>query len=159
MAEEIKFRKIKIFSYILLAVVFIAGIFLYLNMDAGQGSAESGSIIALIDKYDYSHADKLRVEIENKEGKSICFSSCYPYVLQMKNIGWNDYSYSGCEEQNVAEICIDPGQLKAFEIPLNEISLKPAVHRLAIPACIGCAIGEQFRVDKIIYSSEFEIKK
>ena len=102
--------------------------------------------------------DVAKVEIINNESETICFSSCYPYVMQAKHNSWDLYSYPQCEEDNIAETCIPPNQLKAFAISLNGMFLEPTMHRLAIPACVGCAVGEQFRVDKIIYSNEFEIK-
>jgi len=157
MEKEAKLKKIKVFSYVFLALVFIAGIVIYSNLESNNKvSAEIAK--AFTEKSNYSHGDELKVEIKNKEGKNICFSSCYPYVIQTKNGTWNNYSYSECSKDNIAETCIEPNQSKAFAIILNEMFLKTSVHRLAIPACIGCVIGEQFRVDKIIYSNEFEIK-
>jgi hypothetical protein len=157
MFEEIKFRKIKIFAYVFLAFVFVAGIVLYNNLN-NNGKISAGLSEALLEKNNYSVTDELKVEIKNKEDKRMCFSSCYPYVMQTKNVNWDIYSYPQCDKENIAETCIEPGQLKAFAILLNAMPLRSAVHRLAIPACLGCAIGDQFRVDKIIYTDEFEIK-
>lgn len=156
MAEETKLRKIKVFAYILLTFVFITGIALYLKIEHGCVSSEISK--ALTEKNGYSKADELKIEIENKESKAMCFSSCYPYVIQTKKGDWSNYEYPECNKENIAETCIQPGQSKAFEISLSGMFLRASMHRLAMPACIGCAVGEQFRVDKIIYSNEFEIK-
>lgn len=158
MEKETKLKQIKVLSYVFLAFIFIVGIFFYSKIEQNNVSAEI--IKALTEKQSYSQVDELKVEIENEEGRTVCFSSCYPYMMQqIKGNGWTDYSYPQCEKENIVETCIDSNQLKAFAITLNEMSLESAVHRLVIPVCIGCAIGEQFRVDKIIYSNEFEIKK
>jgi hypothetical protein len=157
MEKETKLRKIKVLSYVFLAFVFIIGIIFYSKIEKNNASAEI--IKAFTEKNNYSVSDELKVEIENKESQTVCFSSCYPYIIQIKKDTWDNYSYPQCDKENVAETCINPNQSKAFAIALNEMSLEPTMHRLAIPACIGCAIGEQFRVDKIIYSNEFEIKK
>jgi hypothetical protein len=158
MEKGTKLKKIKVLSYVFLTFVFVVGIVLYSNLElSNRASAEI--LKALTEKQDYSKTEELKVGIENKEGKVICFSSCYPYVIQTKNNSWDTYSYSECDKENITEICISPNQSKAFAIPLNEISLKSSIYRLAIPVCLGCAIGEKFRVDKIIYSNEFEINK
>lgn len=157
MEKEAKLKNIKVFSYVFLVFVFVAGIFFYSQIDKNGPSAEIVKVFT--EKNDYFQNEELKVEIVNSEREVICFSSCYPYVIQTKKESWDIYPYSKCEHENVAEICISPNQVKAFAISLNEMFLEPATHRLAIPACVGCAIGEQFRVDKIIYSNEFEIKK
>ncbi len=156
MKKKTKLKEMKVLSYVFLAFVFIIGIIFYSKFEKSSFSIEKVKVFT--ERNDYSQADELKVEIENKESKTICFSSCYPYMIQVKNNGWDNYFYSDCGKENIIETCIDPNQLKAFAITLSEMFLEPAMHRLAIPACIGCAIGEQFRVDKIIYSNEFEIK-
>jgi hypothetical protein len=156
MKKETKLKTIKVFSYVFLAFAFVAGIYFYSQIDKNGPSAEIAK--AFTEKNDYSESEELKVEIINNESETICFSSCYPYVMQAKHNSWDLYSYPQCEEDNIAETCIPPNQLKAFAISLNGMFLEPTMHRLAIPACVGCAVGEQFRVDKIIYSNEFEIK-
>jgi len=157
MEKEAKLKIIKVFSYVFLVFVFVAGMFFYSRMDKNGPKAEI--VKAFTEKNDYLESEELKVEIVNNESEAICFSSCYPYVIQAKHNSWDLYPYAQCEKENIAETCIPAGQLKAFAISLNEKFLESAIHRLAIPACVGCAIGEQFRVDKIIYSNEFEIKK
>ena len=163
MEKETKLRKIKVLSYVFLALVFGVGVFFYSNIEIKKNNnAEIVSVIepsrALTEKQDYSLEDELKVKIENRENGTMCFSTCSPYMIQTKKDDWIDYSSFECDKESVAEKCIDPNQLKVFGIKLNEMSLESAIHRLVIPVCIGCTIGEQFRVDKIIYSNEFKIK-
>lgn len=157
MEKETKLKIIKVLSYVFLVSVFIVGVFFYYKTE-NNNNTSAEIVKAFTEKIKYSQTDEIKVEIENKENKTICFSACYPYKIQVKNNNWNSYSYSECDKEDIVETCINPNQSKAFIIVSNEVFLKPAVHRLAIPVCIDCAIGEQFRVDKIIYSNEFEIK-
>jgi len=109
------------------------------------------------DKEEYLKRESLKVAIRNNLGKTVCFSSCYPYLLEKKNSNeeWEKYLYVGCEEENVARDCIESQKVKAFEI-LSEI--EKGVHRLYLSACIGCKAGERFREDKVFYSNDFLIK-
>lgn len=152
MAE--KLTKLRVFAFVLLIFIFLFGVVLYF-----QYGLKKEPIEAFTEKKSYSVSDELKVEIKNNMKDKVCFSSCYPYLMQTKDGGWENYNYSQCDEQNKVEACVDSNGLKAFAISLKEMFIQPALHRLAIPACIGCAVGEQFRVDKILYSNEFEIKK
>lgn len=160
MEKGTKLINIKVLSYIFLVFVFIVGAYFYSKIsDKGFSAELAEPIQALTEKQDYSLIDELKVKIENEENQVICFSSCTPYVIQVKNdTNWSNYPSPQCDKGTTAQTCIEPNQLKAFAINLNEMSLEPAKHRLAIPVCVGCAVGEQFRVDKILYSNEFEIK-
>lgn len=140
--------------FVLLIFIFLSGVALYL-----QYGFKTEPIKAFTEKKTYSAGEELKVEIKNNTKKTVCFSSCYPYFMQTDGGSWGNYAYSECGKANLVEACVDSNGLKAFGISLNEEFVKPVMQRLAIPACIGCAIGEQFRVDKILYSNEFEIKK
>jgi regulatory protein YycI of two-component signal transduction system YycFG len=144
--------KVIIFVCILLVLVLLGAF--YLNSKTDKESVE-----IITEKKAYSVNEELKVEIKNNTSDKICFSSCYPYMMQVKNNDWSDYSYSDCDKDNVVENCIDSNSLKAFGISLSEMFLESAPYRLAVSACIGCAVGENFRVDEIIYSNEFEVKK
>lgn len=165
MEKETKLTKIKVFSYVFLVLVFVMAAFFYFKVEQKNittnpyvNNRAAELVAALTEKPDYLQMEELKVEIENRENNVMCFSSCYPYAVQTKSNGWSNYAYSQCDKENVAEDCVYPNQSKAFAIPLSEMFLEPATHRLVIPVCVGCAIGEQFRVDKIIYSNEFVIK-
>jgi len=109
------------------------------------------------DKEEYLEGEVLKVAIGNNSKENICFSSCYPYLLEKKNSNgeWEKYLYAGCEEENIAKDCIESQKIKTFEI-LSE--REKGLHRLCLSACIGCKVGEKFREDKIFYSNDFLIK-
>jgi hypothetical protein len=148
--------KVIIFVGVILVLILLGGLVVYFNF---KTKVEPESVKIITEKKEYSVSEELKVEIKNDTNDKICFSSCYPYMMQVKNNGWNDYSYADCGEENVVENCIDSNSLKAFGISLSEMFLESAPHRLAVSACVGCAIGEKFRVDEILYSNEFEVKK
>jgi hypothetical protein len=108
------------------------------------------------DKEKYPPGESLIVTINNNFRKNICFSSCYPYYLEKKDGEWISYPYGKCKKFDITEICMKPNQVKAFEIQLNRA--KEGLHRIAVPACIGCHIVDFFREDKRFYSNEFLIK-
>jgi len=110
----------------------------------------------LTDKKVYQQNDILKVKIENKSKKDICFSSCYPYYFEIKNGNWERYQYERCPRENEASKCLDPEKIKAFEINIPHVG--KGIHRLAIPACIGCNVSDKFRNDKWFYSNQFIIK-
>ena len=111
---------------------------------------------AVTDKEEYQIGGDLKVKIENDSAKSICFSSCYPYYFEKKRIGWKAYPYIECPYSDLAAVCVDPKQVKAFELDIP--GLEKGDHRLAIPACVGCSLNEAFRKDQWFYSNGFIIK-
>lgn len=109
-------------------------------------------------KMEYLQGENPKVKIENNSKERICSSSCYPYYLENNNGGFKSYKYGSCPKDNVVETCIEPGQIKAFELLLDKTKTEKGIHRIAVPACIGCAIQDNFRQDKFFYSNEFTIK-
>jgi hypothetical protein len=145
----------KIFVSIVLVIIVIAVcVFIYIKAIMMRDSVK-----IVTEKGSYNANEELKLDIANNAEESICFSSCYPYLMQENKNGWENYDYSECDKENVVEKCISPKELKAFGITLDVAWVKSALHRLAIPACIGCNIGDKFRVDKTFYSNEFEINK
>ncbi len=108
------------------------------------------------DRGEYKIGNALKVDIENHSTKDICFSSCFPYYFERKDGVWEKYKYGDCPQDNIAENCVAPNKIKAFE--LNIPPIDKGIHRLAVPACIGCAIKDKFRDDKWFYSNEFTVK-
>jgi hypothetical protein len=43
-----------------------------------------------------SSAEELKVQVKNDESQRICFSSCYPYVVQSRAGSWDTYPYPQC---------------------------------------------------------------
>jgi len=108
------------------------------------------------DKTEYESGGILKVKIKNNFGEQICFSSCYPYYLEIKNEEWKSYKYVECQKLNGNGHCMKAGELKAFELTLPQIS--DGSHRLAIPVCIDCQNEDTFKEDMRFYSNEFSIK-
>ncbi len=108
------------------------------------------------DKNKYEKSSVLKVKIKNGLKTDICFSSCYPYYFEKKDGVWEGYQYESCPQEDKAEKCLVPDETKAFEakIPIIE----KGIHRLAIPACVGCNLHDKFRKDQWIYSNEFDIQ-
>lgn len=111
---------------------------------------------AITEKTEYKMGDTIKVKIENNLKKNICFSSCYPYYLERKNGEWESYRYIECPDSDLIESCVNSGEVKAFEFTMPSVGT--GLHRLVIPACIGCSPGENFREDQKFYSNEFVIK-
>jgi len=110
----------------------------------------------ITDKKVYQIGSPLKVKIKNNDNKKICFSSCYPYYFEKKNEEWKGYQYENCSGSNLVERCIEPKEVRAFELVIPQ--LDKGIHRLAIPACIDCGLKEKFKEDKKFYSNDFIIK-
>ena len=117
---------------------------------------EANSISVITDNGAYSIGDNLKIKIENNSGKKICFSSCYPYYFEKKEGAWNNYRYSECSEEDRIEKCVDRKDVKAFELEIPLV--KEGIHRVALPACIGCNLEEAFNENERFYSNEFLVK-
>lgn len=105
----------------------------------------------------YENGGVLRAQIWNYSLKNICFSSCYPYYLESKDGDWESYHYQNCPDSNVVEKCLNPRKVKAFKLSLPVV--KEGSHRIAIPMCKNCKIGEEFQETEKFYSNEFVIGK
>ncbi|MBL7156003.1 MAG: hypothetical protein ISS87_00125 [Candidatus Pacebacteria bacterium] len=115
----------------------------------------------ITDKIEYNNESDLKVRVQNLLTKDICLSSCYPFSLEWRtdpraSIEWSAYFYEDCSEVDVIEKCIQPGETKIFKTILPEA--KQGIHRISIPICSNCIIGQEFQETKKFYSNEFEIK-
>jgi len=110
----------------------------------------------ITDNGSYNIGDSLRVKIENNLKEEICFSSCYPYYFEKKSEEWTDYNYVECLDDNTSEYCVDPKEVKAFELVIP--SIKEGIHSIALSACVGCNSNESFEEEKRFYSNTFIIK-
>lgn len=112
-------------------------------------------------KTEYTFKDgMIALNIKSYVPESVCFSSCYPYYIQRKDGSWEDYPSAECSKRNVVSECVSAFGLigRGIELDKWQSFLKSDIHRLALPACIGCKVGEPFRTDKTFYSNEFQIK-
>ena len=141
---------------ILLIIIGIAVLIIVVVVAAFTGKKELGSVTILTDKDNYKIGEALKVKINNQLDEAICFSSCYPYYIQKKGISWENYDYIECPEDDLAEKCVGPNEVKAFELDLPEID--HGMHRLAVSACLGCNIQDKFKEDQKFYSNQFIVK-
>ena len=149
-------KKIVIFIILIILVTLAVLIFLSLR---GYQILKQKELSVTTFQEEYSVGENPKIKIKNNLTERICFSSCYPYYLEKNNGSpLKSYPYGGCPHPDVAEICMAPREVKLFEILLDNMTLEKGHHRVAIPACIRCALRENFRKDKFFYSNEFMIK-
>ncbi len=153
MSEPNNASKLRILALLFLVLVVSGGIFWFIGLN------EKKSLVVVTDKNGYVSSGELKLKVENSMGKEICFSSCYPYSIQDKGDGWGNYAYTGCDKEDTISTCVGSKGVKAFAISLGNFSLGYDYYRLAIPACIGCAVGDKFRADETFYSNEFLVNK
>lgn len=110
-----------------------------------------------LSKQMYQQGEKAEVTIKNNSFKKVCFSTCFPYYLQFKDEGWNDYEYPSCKKENLNVPCIGSSKEKTFRFTLNK-ELESKVHRIAVPINKGGESGNKFEEDQKVYSEAFEIK-
>ena len=147
----------KILILIISVILLIILIFAFLAWKGYQISKEKALSIST-SQNEYQAGENPKIEIKNNLKETVCFSSCYPYYLEGNNGALKPYGYGNCSDPDVAETCIGSGELKTFEIILDRMRVEKGKHRIAIPACIGCTLQENFRKDKSFYSNEFVIK-
>ena len=143
---KLNFDKKKFIIVLVIVIVGVLGLFVL----------KSQKVIIVTDGTKYDNGGNLKIKIKNVFLHNLCFSSCYPYYLERKNTDWQSYSYQSCPYSDLAEECIEPLRLKAFEASLPNI--KDGLHRISVPVCQNCQPGEQFRETTRFYSNEFEIK-
>ena len=78
--------KIVIFVLIILVIGFYWGFVIW------ETYYKTPRAIALIrtDKTEYQPGENLKIKIKNNFKEQICFSSCYPYLLEKKNGEWKN---------------------------------------------------------------------
>ncbi len=119
---------------------------------------KDGAARAFVDRGSYQVGENLEVAVENGFNRDICFSSCYPYLMerQQENGSWEEYDYPECLEANRAIDCVAASGKKKFRVALDDVAA--GIHRLKIAACVGCAANESFKSQQVLYSDIFQIK-
>lgn len=107
------------------------------------------------DGVEYENGGVSKLKIKNISQKTICFSSCYPYLLQRKDLIWKTYNYKDCPDSDIIKTCLAGGETKAFETELPQV--KEGLHRFVVPVCEDCKTKESFRETRRFYSNEFKI--
>lgn len=147
----------KTLTLVILIILIIVIAVSWLTWKGYQTSKEKEISILTYQK-DYPEGENPKIKIKNNSTKTVCFSSCYPYYLESKNGDLKSYRYGSCPYSDVAEICMEAGEVKAFELLWDKMSVNKGLHRIAIPTCLGCTLQENFRKDKFFYSNEFIVK-
>jgi len=142
---------------IIIVLVLITGCVAWKGYQIKKGKERGASIISTY-QTEYAEGENPRIKINNNTDKTICFSSCYPYYLEKDDGSSQAYNYGSCPYADVAQPCMKPGDVKAFEILLDKMKIDKGTHRIAVPACVDCALQESFRRDEWFYSNEFVIK-
>lgn len=143
-------------SVIAVLLFCLAGIGFVLYLMPSSQNVASDEVIIVTDKTEYASGEPLRIKIENNKTEKICFSSCYPYYFQRESVDWNSYLYEDCDKKDVVGNCVEPQNVKAFELTLP--SLKKGIHRLLLSACISCEAQQDFKDEENLFSNQFIIK-
>jgi hypothetical protein len=96
------------------------------------------------------------ITIKNNLAGDICFSQCYRYYLEKENGEWESYLYEECKESDLIKRCIEPKAAIGLELLID--APKSGWHRIALPACLNCQIGDYFKEEQKFYSNEFLIR-
>lgn len=112
-------------------------------------------VIITTDQTEYASGEAPVMTIKNNLTSNICLSSCYPYYLEKNNGEWKNYLYEKCEEPDLVEICIESNQVKGLELIVP--ALQAGLHKIVVPSCLNCQIGQPFKEDQRFYSNEFTI--
>lgn len=142
-------KSLPIFIFVILIVFLI-------NFWAWKHRQILNKLLIATDKTEYQQGEVLKVTIKNNLIKNICFSSCYPYLLEKKNAKWEFYSYVNCPKKDLNKDCIQPTQTKVFMLTLSLV--EKGLHRMALPVCLGCQEDTDFIGSQRFYSNEFTIK-
>ena len=111
----------------------------------------------ITDRDSYRAGEMLDISVKNNLGRAICFSSCYPYLIESRQkFGvWEQYRYDDCPEAEAAVNCIPPQATKKFRLALDDAQV--GLNRLKLAVCENCAPGGLFKADLTIYSNIFKI--
>jgi len=147
--RTVKILKIFAIVVVIFLVSWTVGLFVW-------KSYQPYDILAVTNNTKYALEEPLRVRFENKTEKTFCFSTRVPYYIEIKEgFRWKSYPYALISAEDVVLKCMKPGDTKIFELSLFG---KEGVHRLVIPICLGCEMGDEFKEDRRIYSTVFVVK-
>jgi len=120
-------------------------------------TSQSQEVIITTDKTEYGLNEVLTITVKNNLTDSICLSPCSLGLLEKKNGQWEIYDYEECKKPDECLERIEPKQAKSFEFDIY--ATEPGLHRMVLPSCINCQLGDDFREDERFYSNEFTISR
>ena len=144
------------FTMVVILLILIIVLIVIVALRASKEALKGERAEVVTDKKEYAVGDSLKVKVKNALEEEICFSTCYPYYLERKDKDWKSYDYQSCLDKDAVDSCVEPEGVKAFELVLPQI--EKGLHRLAIPACIGCEGGKRFKEEEWFYSNDFIVK-
>lgn len=143
-------KKNLIIVFVLIVIFLAAVIFLQIGF-----SRKTQQVSVYTEKTEYGLEEFPRVTIKNNFSDSVCFSECYRYYLEEKNGEWKSYTYGDCPWPDLIKRCLEREEAMVLELIIDDP--KTGLHRVAIPVCFDCSIGEEFQEDQKFYSNEFII--
>jgi hypothetical protein len=152
-----KIKNKKIFKTVLFVLLFIL-IFIFFLLIRNWiiwKKYEVQNVAVYTDRARYQEEETLRLKINNESQDVLCFSNFFPYFLEKKEgEKWTLYRYVPLQNKDLIVKCMAAGEIKAFETVLFG---GKGIHRIAIPFCANCKIGNEFKANKIYHSNEFII--
>ena len=136
--------------------IFIAILLVLFILILGFLSRSPQKVVITTGQTEYNSGEAPIMTIKNSLTTNICLSSCYPYYLERNNGEWKNYLYEECKEPDLVEMCIEPNQAKGLELIVPAVD--PGLHRIAVPFCLDCQVGQTFEENERFYSNEFKIK-
>jgi len=150
-------KNIAVCTVLIILIVFVFLGFFKNFKEYFKQSISLASVSIITEKNEYKSGDNLKLNITNNSGKTICFSSCYPYFLERKDKEWKSCNYVGCDRANIHDGCIENNKIKAFELKLPAEVAGGSLHRIAVPVCIDCKVDDSFKESLRYHSNEFSI--
>lgn len=150
----------KTLFYAILFLLLIFSILFYLYaINKSSSFVDYEELLIKTDKQEYSSEEKAKIIIENISDKKVCFSSCYPFYVQIQDQTKKFYKYEECSFEDVASVCIDPKQKKAFEVDLKDQRILSSTnnYRFVISACLSCKLGDRFIKEGLFFSNQFKV--
>jgi len=146
-------NKIKIFLILAIVVISISGFLAIKKQKSLKGAHE---VVVTVYNQVYQQGSNPQLKIENYLGASICFSTNVPYYLE-KKVGeeWKEYKCLELGGKDIITKCMNPEDIRAFELisPIGK-----GFHKIAIPVCLDCKLGQEFKESERFYSDLFVIK-
>ena len=148
-----------LFYIILFFLLFFSVIFYFYALNKSVSFIDYDEILVKTNKQEYVSDENAVVIIENISDKKACFSSCYPFYVQIQDQTKKFYKYEECPFEDIASVCIEPNQKKAFEIDLKDQRILSATdnYRFVISACLSCNLGDAFKREEFFFSNEFKV--
>jgi len=146
----------------LIIVLFVIMLFLVLlasNFLNNLPRKQQKQLSVATDLTEYSLGEFPVLTVKNDLSETVCFSECYRYYLEKGGEAWEGYLYGECKEPDLIKTCLAPEEKTNFELVIDLPEPECGPHRVALPVCLNCQTGEEFKENQRFYSNEFLIKQ